>query len=104
MNKLEQIDGEIKEIKSMLENLITEKRDILAIGRRLSMGEVAEVVCVFFGVSLKLMRSDSREGHIMKARHVAKYIMSVEFHYTPEQIGKFIQCQPDICISDNLSY
>ena len=92
MNKLEQIDKNVTDIKSMLEDLINKKNSALSINRRLSMAEVAETVGGFFGVSLNLMRSDSREGHIMKARHLAKYIMSTEFYYTPKQIGEFIKC------------
>jgi len=92
MNKLEEIDKNVTEIKSMLENFIKGKNSALLIGRRLSMDEVAEAVGDFFNVSLNLMRSDSREGHIMKARHLTKYIMLTEFHYTPKQIGEFIKC------------
>ena len=92
MNKLEQIDRNVTKIKSMLEDLINEKHSALVIDRRLSMDEVAKVVGGFFDVSLKMLRSDSREGHIMKARHLTKYIMLTEFHYTPKQIGDFIKC------------
>jgi len=92
MNKLEQIDKTVTEIKSMLEKLINEKNYSSSIDRRLSMTEVAEVVGSFFGVSLKMMRSDSREGHIMRARHMARYIMIIDFYYTSEQVAQFIKC------------
>ena len=104
MNKLEQIDKKVTEIKSMLENFIDERNSTLVIDRRLSMDEVAEVVGGFFDVSLKMLRSDSREGHIMKARHLTKYIMLTEFHYTPKQIGDFIKCNRTSVYPTPVSY
>lgn len=91
MNKIDEIDAKLAEIMSMLEDVINNKHTP-TINRILSMDEIADVVGSYFGVSLKQMRSDSREGHIMKARHMAKHIMSEEFYYTPMQIGKFINC------------
>jgi chromosomal replication initiation ATPase DnaA len=91
MNKLEQIDKNVSEIKSMLEAFINDKNQ-LQINRRLSMDEISEVVGSFFDISLKMVRSNSRDGHIMAARHMSKYIMATYFHYTSYQISRFIKC------------
>ncbi len=92
MNKLDEINSKVSDLRLMLKDFMSGKYLKPKPRRRLSMLEVAEVVGKFFDVTVKQMRSDCRHGDIMKARHMARYIMQTEFHYTPRQVSAFIKC------------
>lgn len=92
MTVLDEIKTDLADLKTMFSNFLNGKYQIPKPDRRLSMLEVAEVIGWFFGVSIEDMKSDCRDGHIMKARHMARYIMLTEFHYTVPQVSDFIKC------------